>query len=92
MSQSSVYSDECIINPLSPLNFETIEQIKKVPSSSNLFSKYSKSFHNYKLKKSYYNEKDKTSIKTKSSSITTNTTNFNSNNSNKINSGNKEKK
>ena len=91
MSQSSVYSDECIINPLSPLNFETIEQIKKVPSSSNLFSKYSKSFHNYKLKKSYYNEKDKTSIKTKSSSITTNTTNFNSNNSNKINSGNKER-
>ena len=91
MSQCSFYSDEYIINPLSPLNFESIEQIKKVPSCPNLFSKYSKKFQNYKLKKSFYYEKDKTSIKTKSSSITTNATNFNSNNSNKINSGKKER-
>ena len=72
MSQNSAYSDDNNINSLSPLNFETFEKIKKVPSSPELFSKYSKNFQKYKVKKIFYKEKGEKTAETKSSSITTN--------------------
>ena len=85
MSQNSNYSDDVNINRLSPLNFETFEKIKKVPSSPELFSKYSKNLQKYKIKKTFYKEKGEKVIETKSSSITTNSTsNSNSKERNKI--------
>lgn len=79
MSQKCSYSDDNNNNFISPFNFETLEEIKKVPSSPNLFSKYSKN----KPKISFCKEKDKSSKKTKSTSITTNITNNNTNNNTK---------
>ena len=79
MSQKCSYSDDNNNNFISPFNFETLEEIRKVPSSPNLFSKYSKN----KPKISFCKEKDKSSKKTKSTSITTNITNNNTNNNTK---------
>ena len=77
MSQKYSYSDDNNNYFISPFNFETLEKIRKVPSSPNLFSKYSKN----KPKISFCKEKDKSSKKTKSTSITTNITNNNTNKS-----------
>ena len=77
MSQKYSYSDDNNNYFISPFNFETLETIRKVPSSPNLFSKYSKN----KPKISFCKEKDKSSKKTKSTSITTNITNNNTNKS-----------
>jgi DNA polymerase sigma len=77
MSQKYSYSDDNNNYFISPFNFKTIEKIRKVPSSPNLFSKYSKN----KPKISFCKEKDKSSKKTKSTSITTNITNNNTNKS-----------
>ena len=77
MSQKYSYSDDNNNYFISPFNFETLEKIRKVPSSPNLFSKYSKNKH----KISFCKEKDKSSKKTKSTSITTNITNNNTNKS-----------
>ena len=79
MSQKYSYSDDNNNNFISPFNFETLEEIRKVPSSPNLFSKYSKN----KPKISFCKEKDKSSKKTKSTSITTNITNNNTNSTTK---------
>ena len=79
MSQKCSYSDDNNNNFISPFNFETLEEIRKVRSSPNLFSKYSKN----KPKISFCKEKDKSSKKTKSTSITTNITNNNTNNNTK---------
>jgi len=79
MSQKCSYSDDNNNNFISPFNFETLEEIRKVPSSPNLFSKYSKN----KPKIFFCKEKDKSSKKTKSTSITTNITNNNTNNNTK---------
>ena len=78
MSRKCSYSDNNN-NFISPFNFETLKEIRKVPSSPDLFSKYSKN----KPKISFYKEKDKSSKKTKSTSITTNITNNNTNNTTK---------
>ena len=85
MSENSTYSDDYNSNQLSPLNFKSFESIKKVPSSPELFSKFSKNYLKYKRKKAFYKEKDITSKNTKSSSIITNVTNINSKNSNNNN-------
>ena len=87
MSQNSTYSDDYNTNQLSPLNFKSFDEIKKVPSSPELFSKYSKNCPKYKIKKVFYKEKDINSKNTKSSSIITNITNITNiylNNSNNI--------
>ena len=85
MSENSTYSDDYNSNQLSPLNFKSFESIKKVPSSPELLSKFSKNYLKYKRKKAFYKEKDITSKNTKSSSIITNVTNINSKNSNNNN-------
>lgn len=76
MSRKYSYTDDNN-NFISPFNFETIEEIRKVPSSPDLFSKYSKN----RPKISFCKERDKSSKKTKSTSITTNITNNNTNKS-----------
>ena len=76
MSRKCSYSDDNNNNNyISPFNFETLEEIRKVPSSPDLFSKYSKN----KPKISFCKEKDKSSKKTKSTSINTNITSNNNN-------------
>ena len=79
MSQKCSYSDDNNNNLISPFNFEPLEEIRKVSSSPDIFSKYSKN----KPIILFCKEKDKSSKKTKSTSITTNITNNNTNNTNK---------
>ena len=76
MSQNTSYSDE--YNMLSPFNFKSFEEIRKVPSSPDLLCKYSKNYKKNKIKLtlSKEKEKDKISKKTKSTSITTNNSNI----------------
>ena len=84
MSEISTYSDDYNNNQLSPLDFKSFESIKKVPSSPELFSIYSQNYLKYKIKKTFYKEKDITSKNTKSSTIFSNITNINSNSNNNI--------
>lgn len=82
MSQNTSYSDDNNNKLISPFNFNILEEIKKVPSSPELTSKYSKNCPKNIIKKNFYKEKEKEKIRknTKSTSITTNITSTNSNN------------
>ena len=77
MSQNTSFTDDLTTNYLSPFNFDSYDEIQKVPSSPQLFCKFSKNCPKNKIIKSLNKEKDKTSKNTRSTSITTNKTNNN---------------
>ena len=77
MSQNTSFTDDLNTNYLSPFNFDSYDEIQKVPSSPQLFCKFSKNCPKNKIIKSLNKEKDKTSKNTRSTSITTNKTNNN---------------
>ena len=79
MSQNTSFTDDFNTNLLSPFNFNSLYEIKKVPSSPQLFCIFSKNCPKYKIRKSLKKERDKGSKNTRSTSITTNKTNNNSN-------------
>ncbi len=80
MSQNTSYSDDNFNKLMLPFNFNILGEIKKVPSSPELTSKYSKNCPKNVIKKNYYKEKENIRKNTKSTSITTNITSTNSNN------------
>jgi DNA polymerase sigma len=86
MSQNTSFTDENFTFILSPLNFTKIKEIKKVPSSPELITKFSKNCPNDKKYDNFYKERDKISknTNTNSTSITTNITSTNSNSNNNI--------
>ncbi len=88
MSQNTSFTDENFTYMLSPLNFTKIDEIKKVPSSPDLISKFSKNCPNSKKIYDCCERKDKISKNT--NSITTNITSTNTN-SNNISADDKER-
>ena len=63
MSQNTSYSDDNNNKLISPFNFNILEEIKKVPSSPELTSKYSKNCPKNIIKKNFYKENEKEKIR-----------------------------
>ena len=80
MSQNTSFTDENFTYMLSPLNFTKIDEIKKVPSSPDLISKFSKNCPNSKKIYDCCERKDKIGKNTNSITTNINSTNTNSNN------------